>query len=363
MLSPVNTKSDDICQFEEIEDHIIEEFTTEFHEAHDEIEDILLKLEHQPDNNDLLNNIFRFVHTVKGNLQMIGLDPISEFVHSLESVLDKIRKNVLKFDRQLSDVILLSMDLTREMCDVAFTRKPLNISIARAVQQELRQIAESPQDKMSHHANRILQILDPGIADEVEDNENEHDIEFFTHLADAMETRSPYWQGRTKRILQIARDINEQSGYVVNPEQLDAAVLMHDIGMAFITLDILHKNGKLSDLEYRKIKSHPQVGAELLSRMPGWEEAQLIVLQHHEREDGKGYPNGLRGDKICDGAKILAIADTYEAMTQERANREYKRPLLRAISEINSCSNSQFSAKWVDIFNNVIRNKKIKRST
>lgn len=362
MLSPVNSNDQDIFHFDEIEDHIIEEFTTEFHEAHDEIEDILLKLEHQPNNTELLNNIFRYVHTVKGNLQMIGLDPISEFVHSLESVLDKIRKNVLKFDRQLSDVILLSMDLTREMCDLVFGRKPLDISTARAVQQELRQIAESPQEKMAQHANQILRILDPNI---VEDDTVEHkqDLEFFIHMAVTMESRSPYWEGRTNRILQFARDMNELSGFAVNQEQLDAAVYLHDTGMAFLPLDILHKSSKLTDAEFAKIKIHPQLGAELLGRIPGWEDAQQIVLQHHEREDGKGYPKSLRGKNICDGAKILAIADTFEAMTQERANREYKRPLLRAISEINSCSDSQFSATWVDIFNQVIRNKKIKRSS
>ena len=362
MLSPVNTNPEDTCQFDEIEHHIIEEFTTEFHEAHDQIEDILLKLENQPDNNELLNNIFRHVHTVKGNLQMIGLDPISEFVHALESVLDKIRKNVLKFDRQLSDVILLSMDLTREMCDVVFTRNPLNIATARSVQGELRQIAASPQDKMMHHAKKIIQILDPNI---VEDDKVEHkqDLEFFIHIAESMETRSPYWYGRTNRILQFARDMNELSGYAVNQDQLDAAIYVHDTGMAFLPLEILHKSTKLTFDELAQIRTHPSVGADLLARLPGWELAQDIVLQHHERADGKGYPHGIAGNNICDGAMIVAIADTFEAMTQERANREYKRPLLRAISEINSCAETQFSPKWVEIFNNVIRNKKIKRKS
>ena len=89
MRSSSATNEQDNFDFDDIEAYVIEEFVTEFHEVHNEIEDILLQLENLPDNADLLNNIFRYVHTVKGNLQMIGLDPISEFVHSLENVLDK----------------------------------------------------------------------------------------------------------------------------------------------------------------------------------------------------------------------------------------------------------------------------------
>ena len=362
MPSSTAQNKKDNFDFEDIEDYVIEEFVTEFHEVHAEIENILLALENMPTNANLLNNIFRHVHTVKGNLQMIGLDPISEFVHSLENVLDKIRKNKLTFDRQLSDVILLSMDLTREMCDTVFGREPLSISTARAVQKELNNIANSHQDKMSFYARAIVKILDPN-DNETLSPEHNADLDFFSQTSILMESRSPYWEGRTERILQIARDINEQAGYAVNPDQLDAAVYMHDCGMAFISLDILHKSSKLTKNEFDKIKTHPEVGAKLLNRLSGWGEAEQIIVEHHEREDGKGYPNQIRGKDICDGAKILAIADTFEAMTQERANREYKRPLLRAISEINSCIGLQFSKEWVDIFNDVIRSKRVKRNT
>ena len=130
--------------------------------------------------------------------------------------------------------------------------------------------------------------------------------------------------------------------------------------MAFLPLDILHKTSPLTREEYERIKSHPLHSAQLLEHMRGWEQAHQIILQHHERQDGKGYPNQVPGKQVCDGATIIAIADTFEAITQMRANREYKRPLLRAISEINNCADTQFSTRWVDIFNTVIRKKKVK---
>ena len=299
MIAPANASPEQPYQFDEIEAHVIDEFVVEFHEAHDEIEAILLQLEHSPDNCELLNNLFRHVHTVKGNLQLIGLDPIADFVHALENILDKIRKHTLNFDRQLSDVVLLSIDHTREMCDVIFSRKPLTISTAYKVQQELVQIANGDQNAMTQHANNIIRLLDPGIAEhDTESDERKEDLTFFAQLAESVESRSPYWAGRTQRILQLAHDLNEEANNVVDPVQLEAAVYVHDVGMAFLPLDILHKTGPLTQGEFARIKSHPLHSAQLLEHMKGWEQAHQIILQHHEREDGKGYPNQLPGKQI-----------------------------------------------------------------
>lgn len=80
-----------------------------------------------------------------------------------------------------------------------------------------------------------------------------------------------------------------------------------------------------------------------------------MIAQHHEREDGTGYPNRLTGDQICGGAKILALADAFESMTNRRADRIYKTSVTQAVRVINDNSGSQFSPYWVDIFNNVVR--------
>jgi len=142
----------------------------------------------------------------------------------------------------------------------------------------------------------------------------------------------------------------------VDPNQLAAAVLMHDIGMAFLPLNVLHKAGKLTGAELRTISSHPRTGYDLLRRMQRWDEAAEMVLQHHERVDGGGYPKGLTSLEICSGAKIIAIVDTFDARTHERAHvTQLKRPFVRAVLEISKCSGSQFSEKWVGLFNDTIR--------
>jgi HD-GYP domain-containing protein (c-di-GMP phosphodiesterase class II) len=88
--------------------------------------------------------------------------------------------------------------------------------------------------------------------------------------------------------------------------------------------------------------------------MPGWTAAAEMVRQHHEMPCGSGYPEGLTGDAICPGAKILAIVDAFEAVTLKHSHRGQSRSLIRAIAEINACDD-QFSAEWIEPFNRVIR--------
>ena len=88
--------------------------------------------------------------------------------------------------------------------------------------------------------------------------------------------------------------------------------------------------------------------------MDGWAEAAKMVEQHHEMPNGAGYPSGIEAPDICDGAKILAIVDAFEAVMLKHINRGKNRSVLRAIAEINACDN-QFSPEWIEPFNKVIR--------
>lgn len=338
----------------EIDPEIADEFLEEFEDHYTEIEAILLKLEAGPDNVGLLNDLFRHVHTIKGNLQIISIDHIAKFMHALENVLGRIRQGDLKFDTQLSDVILLSLDHARSLFKNNVNQKTISGDITDTVIAQLNDLASNPDQCIDSRSKQIAATLDPNVAKESATHTTT-DIEFLENLAATLEMRSLYWQGRTNRLLTIAKNLNEEAGFSVDREQLDAAIYMHDVGMAFLPLEILHKTEKLTDKESTAIRQHPILAAKLLANMAYWKAAEQMVLQHHERTDGTGYPNGLNEASICDGAKIIAIADTFDAMTQERANRAHKRPLIRAISEINNFSGYQFSPEWVTIFNNVVR--------
>jgi HD-GYP domain-containing protein (c-di-GMP phosphodiesterase class II) len=129
---------------------------------------------------------------------------------------------------------------------------------------------------------------------------------------------------------------------------------MHDIGMMFLPESVWLKVENMTPEEKLILRSHPDYAAGILSRMDGWSDATQMVAQHHEMPDGGGYPSGLEVEEICDGAKILAIVDAFEAVMLKHINRGRNRSVLRAIAEINACDN-QFSPKWIEPFNRVIR--------
>jgi HD-GYP domain-containing protein (c-di-GMP phosphodiesterase class II) len=180
------------------------------------------------------------------------------------------------------------------------------------------------------------------------------DLWFFSTLALQLESRSPLFLGRTGRLLRLAEETNTAAGNPVDATQLAAAVYMHDIGMMFAPETVWLKSGRLTDADREQLHDHPVHAAGLLQRMPGWTAAAEMVRQHHEMPSGGGYPDGLKGDAICAGAKILAIVDAFEAVTLKHSHRGETRSLIRAIAEINACDD-QFASEWIEPFNCVIR--------
>ncbi|MGH8354864.1 MAG: HD-GYP domain-containing protein, partial [Pseudomonas sp.] len=240
-----------------------------------------------------------------------------------------------------------------------------------ALCQNLQTLAAAPASRQHEIRRALLQYLDPhshlpspiaagepeaqsllsrhGIAADA-------DLLFFAELMQVSERRSQYWQGRGLRLLGLALAINETDGRPEEPAQLAAAVCLHDLGMAFLPLGLLHKAERLNREERQQIQSHPRLAFDLLRRMPDWATAGEIVLQHQEHADGSGYPKGLKEVEITPGALILNIVDTFDARTHERAHQTLsKRPLLRAILEINGLAGSQFSAHWVEVFNRTLQ--------
>jgi putative nucleotidyltransferase with HDIG domain len=131
--------------------------------------------------------------------------------------------------------------------------------------------------------------------------------------------------------------------------QIKTAGLMHDIGKVDIDGNILKKPQKLNEDESAKIKRHPEKGYRILSLVDGFSEIAKYVLEHHERWDGTGYPRGLKGEDISLPARIIAVADSYDAMTSDRP---YAKGLSKeeAINEIKRCSGTQFDPKIAALF-------------
>lgn len=141
-------------------------------------------------------------------------------------------------------------------------------------------------------------------------------------LASASEARDSYTAGHQRRVTQIAKTIGARMGLDAHRlEGLELGGTIHDIGKIHIPAEILSKPARLTEAEYELVKEHSQVGVDIISGVDfEWPIAEMI-LQHHERLDGSGYPGGLAGEDICLEARIPGVADTLEAMASHRPYR------------------------------------------
>ena len=169
-------------------------------------------------------------------------------------------------------------------------------------------------------------------------------------LASLSEVRDPYTSGHQRRVARLAAAIACEMGMERRKvRQIELAAMIHDIGKIEIPSEILSKPGKLSDIEYRLIQTHPAAGHRILQTIEvPWALAE-IIHQHHERMDGSGYPRGLSGSDILMEARIIAVADAYDAMT---SGRPYRPPLssAEALREIRAASGTQFDPSVVEVF-------------
>jgi HD-GYP domain-containing protein (c-di-GMP phosphodiesterase class II) len=164
-------------------------------------------------------------------------------------------------------------------------------------------------------------------------------------MSHMVESRDPYTAGHERRVAELATAIGAEMGMA--GEELDAlrlASTIHDIGKIAVPAEILAKPGRLSELEFSLIQVHPTTGFEILSDVDfGFPVAEL-VLQHHERLDGSGYPRGLEGEEIMAEARILAVADVVEAMASHRPYRAALR-LEDALAEIEAGAGIRYDAR------------------
>lgn len=164
-------------------------------------------------------------------------------------------------------------------------------------------------------------------------------------LSMIVEARDPYTGGHLWRVSQFSKLLAQQAGLSRRDVALcEIGGFLHDLGKVGVPDAILNKPDRLTDTEFAIIKTHPSVGARLLASHPLAGLAMEAVVGHHERPDGKGYPHGIAGDVIPEVARIVSIADAFDAMTSTRAYRNGM-PIEKALNIIGSELGSQFDAQ------------------
>lgn len=228
-----------------------------------------------------------------------------------------------------------------------FIAKPFDI---RHIYERIEKII-SEQEKARSEEHRI------GISSPEEEFFKREYLNTIQALGELIELKNPYTHRHSQKVTKYAIGIAEELGLSREEiEQVKQSGLIHDIGKVGIADAILNKPGRLTQEEFIEIKKHPLLAMKVLKHLRLLQPEMTIVVHHHERWDGKGYPDGLMGSKIPRVSRILAVADSLDAMLSNRPYRNAQ-TIEYAISELHRGSGTQFDPEIVEAFLSVLKQK------
>jgi putative nucleotidyltransferase with HDIG domain len=236
---------------------------------------------------------------------------------------------------------------TRNMICVPVTHKDRVIGALQAVNKRSGDFDADDLEMMQALADRVASALENA---RLFDQLQRTLVETSKALAESIEVRDAYTGGHTRRVVDLSLAIARQMKLDEKVlEQLRLAAILHDIGKIGVDDLVLRKPGRLDEAEFQQMKRHPSLGVEILGHIHYFDQVLPGIRSHHERHDGRGYPDGLGKRAIPLIAKVIAVADTYDAMTSDRPYRKGLDQRI-ALDEIRVCSGSQFDPKVVAAF-------------
>ena len=205
-----------------------------------------------------------------------------------------------------------------------------------------------------HRVERIIDLdrSHKSMAREIEARAAEYEslsMQIVQTLAEAIDAKDTYTNGHSDRVATYSREIAKRYGYDEKAQDdIYMMGLLHDVGKIGVPDEIINKPGRLTDEEFALIKAHPDIGDRILKKVSQMPKLAIGARWHHERYDGKGYPDGLKGEEILEEARIIAVADAYDAMT---SSRSYRSALPQEVvrEEIKKGKGTQFDPVFADI--------------
>ena len=211
-------------------------------------------------------------------------------------------------------------------------------------------------------ANELIETAHQKEVDALKEKQRNVDImieQTISALVEAIDAKDRYTNGHSRRVADFSRMIaKEAEKSEAECEKIHRIALLHDIGKIGIPDAIINKQGKLTDEEYAVIKTHPKIGREILEKITISPELAIGASFHHERYDGKGYPFGLKGEEIPEIARIIAVADSYDAMASKRSYRDML-PKETILGELEKGSGTQFDPEFTEIMMDLVESDAI----
>jgi len=384
---------------DELDQELIADYRDSFVDHYEIIINCIATLELTPDNDASIDELFRSLHSIKGNARMLMFEQLAFYIHAIEEGLSALREHKIQFTELMGEAITLSLDKAKEFSEDFLTRSITENPSMNVIQEIFTQLHSASQDDVDSLCAKIVKeitgfeidltaicnqsevdsiLIDINdstkqnkapetflfhtemahemfhyISEDTPDNLKEH-LGYMRYLALLLEAKIPHWQGRIFLANDLLLRFNKALDYKIANHQLEMAVYAHDIAFAFLPDNLMKTREKFTPEEHKLMQTHAQMGADFIGINNKWQIAHEIVLQHHEKSNGNGYPGGLKEEQICLGAKMLSIVDAFIAMTAYRPDRAYKRSVLTALNEIKNQAGKQFSAELVPVFLNML---------
>lgn len=276
-----------------------------------------------------------------------------KFISTLINTNIPVIENNPSFNLLFKNKDILEILSIKSIIAVPITVKGKNNGVLILFNQE-NKYSQDDVDKLTTMANHSATVMEVAILHSEKTNLF---YQTLTSLAAAIDAKDSYTKGHSEKVTHYATTIGKELG--LNRKQMESlkyASLLHDIGKIGIPDAILNKPEKLDDGEFEVIKGHPELSYHIIKDIDFLNDTLDGIRYHHERMDGRGYPKGLQGDQIPLIARILSVADAFDAMTSKRVYSTAKSTEL-SILELQSCSGTQFDAKVVDAFVNALSDK------
>jgi putative nucleotidyltransferase with HDIG domain len=225
--------------------------------------------------------------------------------------------------------------------------------------EELIKLADEALYKAKHFSRNKVELYF-SVLDELKSDLNQSEAELINSikmLVRIVNAKDKYTYGHSERVGKYAVAIAEKMRLPEDDiKTIKIGAFLHDIGKIEVSRAILMKRGGLTDEEFELVKKHPHWGAEMVKTVDALQPVIPLLKYHHERYDGKGYPKGLKGERIPLHARIMAVADSFDAMT---SNRPYgnRKNVKEAVEEMKRCSGTQFDPEIVDVFSQILEEK------
>ncbi|MGB3725290.1 MAG: HD domain-containing phosphohydrolase [Glaciecola sp.] len=354
---------------EELDGEILNDLREEILELYEASEQTLVELELRPQDKELQRALFRSVHTIKGDLGLVGFTPMVEVLQYMEDILDMLRKGEMAYSSLLSDLVLKLMDKVNRFVDncIKHTKAEYDKQAIDATIAVIKKFTPSNSKQHDTLFTQAIQAINGGSITEAPtqakivipktgipqniSEDQQHDLLFFRELMRPIEKRCGYPEGRGDKIASLALYINSLHPTPLPEVQLAVACYVHDFGLAFMPENVVNKPAALTDLEANLLRSHVYKSTRLIEHLTQWNEAHKMIMHHHENIDGSGYPLGITGDKISEGAKLLGILDRYVTLTTKAQKNGEVMNEVEAVIAINKNYKGQLSGGWLRLFN------------